>query len=90
MKGMRASKSEEPNDRLTRLCDAMSRAYEAHPEQGEEKVIIFMQDGNRGGLELIGYDDDSEAVTDLIVHLAAILKTNGLTLQLVPVPVGHG
>lgn len=58
----------EPHDRLTRLCDAMTQTLEQHPERGEEKCIVFLQDSERGGLVLHGYDSDTEAMTDLFLH----------------------
>jgi hypothetical protein len=67
----------EPNDRLTRLCAVMTDALDATPRSGNEKVIVFIKDGDRGGLELHGYDDDVEAMTDLMVHLKALFEANG-------------
>ena len=78
----------EPHDRLTRLCAAMTDALDAHPERGEEKCAIFLQDGDRGGLVLHGYEDDVEAMVDLFVHLAAIFEANGKKLMLVPLGEG--
>jgi hypothetical protein len=78
----------EPHDRLTRLCDAMTAALEAHPERGAEKCAIFLQDGERGGLVLHGYDDDTEALADLFMHLRAIFRANGKELMFAP--LGHG
>ena len=75
----------EPHDRLTWLCDAMIKTLEAHPEHGEEKCIIFLQDGKRSGLVLHGYDDDVEAMTDLLLHVRAIFRANGKDLHFVPI-----
>jgi hypothetical protein len=74
----------EPYDRLTRLCAAMTDALEANPERGDEKCIVFLQDGQRGGLQLHGYDDEGEAIVDLFVHLRAILRANGQELLMAP------
>lgn len=71
----------EPHDRLTRLCAAMTEALDAHPERGEEKCIVFLQDAERGGLQLHGYETDTEAMVDLLMHLRAIFKANGKDLQ---------
>jgi hypothetical protein len=76
----------EPHDRLTRLCAAMTDALDAHPERGDEKCIVFLQDTERGGLVLHGYDDDTEAMVDLFMHMRAIFKANGKTLQLHAIP----
>ena len=77
-------RSEQPHDRLTRLCAAMTDTLEAHPERGDEKCIVFLQSeaDQRGGLQLHGYDDDTEAMVDLFLHLRAIFKANGKDLQL--------
>jgi hypothetical protein len=78
---LNATRSEgEPHERLTRLCAAMTDALDAHPERGDEKCIVFLQDGERGGLQLYGYDDDREAMADLLMHLKAIFEANGKTL----------
>lgn len=84
-------RSEKPGDRLTRLCAAMADALEAHPERGDEKCIIFMQDGKRGGLVLHGYDDDTDALVDLFMHLKAIFRANGKDIEFVNFDtIGHG
>jgi hypothetical protein len=78
----------EPHERLTRLCSAMTEALDANPERGDERCIVFLQDGERGGLVLHGYDDDTEAITDLILHLRAIFEANGKQLLIVPLREG--
>lgn len=72
----------EPHDRLTRLCAAMTTTLDAHPEhQAGDKCVVFLDDGDRGGMVLHGYDDDTEAVADLLMHLRAIMRANGKDLQ---------
>lgn len=78
----------EPHDRLTRLCDAMTDALDAHPERGKEKCIVFLQDEKRGGLQLHGYDDDTEAMADLLVHLQVIFRAAGKKLIFAPLRGG--
>lgn len=78
-----------PHDRLTRLCEAMTDALDAHPERGEEKCIVFLQDAERGGLQLHGYEDETEAVVDLFIHLRAIFRSQGKELAFAPFP-GRG
>lgn len=79
-------RTSEPYDRLTRLCDAMTTALEAHPERGDEKCIIFLTSkiDRRGGLVMHGYDDDSEAIVDLLLQLRAIFRANGKQLIIAP------
>lgn len=80
----------EPVDRLTRLCGAMTDTLDAHPEMSENvKCVVFLQDGDRGGLQLHGYDDDKEAIVDVFMHLRAIFQSNGSDLTFAPFP-GQG
>lgn len=79
-----AHRTTEPHDRLTRLCGAMTDALDAHPERGDEKCIVFLQDAERGGLQLHGYEDDADAMADLFLHLKAIFESNGKTLMFAP------
>lgn len=78
----------EPHDRLTRLCAAMTDALDAHPERGDERCIVFLQDAERGGLQLHGYEDDTEAMADLFMHLRAIFRASGKDLMFVPLGQG--
>lgn len=79
---------DQPHSRLTRICDDMTKAFDAHPEHRDgDKCIVFLDDGRRGGLVLHGYGgDDWEAITDLFVHLRAMFRANGKDLQFVAVP----
>ena len=80
----------EPHDRLTRLCAAMTDALERDPEYAETvKCIVFLDDGDRGGIQLHGaWEDDAEAMTALLVHLRAIFRANGT--ELLFAPLGRG
>ena len=80
----------EPHDRLTRICDKMTNTLRAHPEASDDvRCVVFLQDGERGGLVINGYDDDSDAVVDVLMHLRAILRANGKDLTIAPFP-GRG
>jgi hypothetical protein len=73
----------EPHDRLTRLAAAMTAALEADPGYRDgDKAIVMLDDGTRGGICLHGYDDDVQAMTDLICHLKAIFEANGKRLEM--------
>lgn len=84
------TRTSDPHDRLTRLCDAMSDALDAHPERGDEKCIVFLssEKDKRGGMQMYGYDDDWEAMTDVFLHLRAVFRANGKDLAFAPMP-GH-
>jgi hypothetical protein len=75
--------SDTASDRLTRICAAMTMAMEAHSEYREDdRCAIFMdcdadEDRRKGGLVLHGYDDDEEAVINLLLHLRAIVRARG-------------
>lgn len=61
----------------------MTDALEQHPEaSGQEKAVLMLQDGKRGGIVLHGYDDDSQAMVDLLMHLGAIFQASGKQLRL--------
>lgn len=87
----KATRSEgEPHDRLTRICDAMSATMDAHPEVHEnDKAMIFIDDGKRGGIVLHGYESDVDALADLLTHLEAIFKANGMEMHLMSIPDVH-
>lgn len=76
-------RTEEPHDRLTRLADVAIRAFEADPEYRDgDKCIVFLDNGQRGGLVLHGYENDADAMVDLLIHLRAIFRANGKDLMI--------
>jgi hypothetical protein len=83
-------RSREPHDRLTRICDVGIDAMEGHPEYGEDvRVVILLSDEEGGGVVIHGYERDTDAVVDLLMHLRAIMRANGKDLQIHALP-GHG
>jgi hypothetical protein len=79
----------EPHDKLTRLCAVMTAALEADPDYTDEiKCMVFLDDGKRGGLQLHNYNNDTEAMADLFVHLTAIFEANGKKMIVVPLNEG--
>jgi hypothetical protein len=73
-----------PIDRLTRICDDVTKAFDAHPEHHDgDKCIVFLDDGERGGLVIHGYDDTQEALVDLLMHMKAMFQANGKRMDLV-------
>lgn len=75
----------EPHDRLTKICDEMAVVL-GDKGDGSEKCVIFLQDGERGGLVMYGYEDDTEAMADLLMHLTKIFEANGKQLIFAPMP----
>jgi hypothetical protein len=80
-------RAEEPVDRLTRMCSAMTTVFEAHSEhRPDDKCIVFLDDGKRGGIQLFGYEDDTEAMVDLLVHIQALFRANGREIKFAGLP----
>lgn len=78
--------SDKPTDRLTRLCAAMTKTLDEQPEYGDDiKCIVFLDDGERGGLQLHGYENDLDALVDLFIHLKAMFAAQGKTLMFAPI-----
>lgn len=70
--------SDTPKDRLTRICDKMTVTFDMHPEtRPKDRCMVFIDDGEMGGIVLHGYDDQVEAMTDLLLHLRAIFRSAG-------------
>lgn len=84
----RPTRITEPNDRLSRLAAAMTDALEAHPEYGGERAIVMLdsQVERRYMTHLSGYDDETEAVVDLFLHLRAMMRATGRDLDLIGIP----
>jgi hypothetical protein len=101
----RERRSSEPVDRLTEFCARMTEALDAavHEEEYQAnlwgqpvptppKCVVFLQDGEKGGLQMHGYEDDAEALSDVFRHLRAIFRANGSDLLLggLEGPIGRG
>jgi hypothetical protein len=64
----------------------MLATFNAHAEKREnDRAIVFLVDEHKGGIGIAGYDDDKDALVDLIVHLRAIFRARGQDLHFVPV-----
>lgn len=78
------TRTDEPHDRLTRICDAMSDTFRNHPEHlPDDKGVIFLDDDKLGGLVIMDYGHDSEAVAAVLYHVRAILRANGKDLKII-------
>jgi hypothetical protein len=84
---MTTTKSDAPQDRLTRICDTMLDAFNAHAEKrATDRAIVFLvDDTKKGGIGIGGYDDDTDALVDLIIHLQQLFRARGQDLHFVPV-----
>lgn len=77
-----------PHDRLTRIAATMIDTMLEHREHGDERCVVMLSDPVRkeSGLVLCGYEDDAEAMVDMLGHLQAIFAANGKTLEVVAIP----
>lgn len=84
----RPTRSEEPEDRLGRLAEAMSKALEAHPEYHDERAIVMLDSDSemRRLTHVFGFDDDSEAVIEMFLHLRAIVRAGGRDIDFIGIP----
>lgn len=65
----------------------MTDALEAHPEYQEgDKAVLMLDDGHHGGIVLHGYESDTDAMVDMLVHLRAIFRANGKDLDVIGIP----
>jgi hypothetical protein len=91
-----AKRSEEPMDRLTRICDVMTEALEAHPEYNEatDKAVVLIDDDAQGGAVRHGYangpEGDMGVAQVLLAHAQALHEVNGLPFSVAHVPFGRG
>jgi hypothetical protein len=70
--------SREPQDRLTRICDQMTKTFDMHPEhRPDDRCMVFLDDGKMGGLVIHGYESQTDAITDLLMHLRAMFRSAG-------------
>lgn len=84
----------EPFDRLTGYCDNMTDLLDVlvaadqakDPEVKDVKAIVFLMDGEMGGIQTHGYENAAEATVDLFIHLKAIFRSRGQDLQVVALP----
>jgi hypothetical protein len=78
----------KPHNRMTRLCDAATKAMDAHPEWSDDvRAIVLLHDEEEGGVQLHNYpgDDDEaaekEGLVDLVMHLKALLRRHGFDVH---------
>lgn len=72
--------SDEPVDRLTQLCADLFAPLEAD-EYSDVQAIIFLNDGERGGVQIHGYDDPTDAMADIFIHMQAVFAASGKRLD---------
>jgi len=82
----------EPHDRLTRICDRLTVAFDNDPEVEEsDKVIFFVSNDERSGIvthRFQGEDWNSiinQEVSYLFMHLRAMFQSMGKDLLIAPI-----
>lgn len=76
---------DQPMDRLTELASQMTPILH-RPENEDIKAIVFLKAGDRGGIQVHGYDDQNDAVVDLFGYLRTIVRSMGRDLEFVAIP----
>jgi len=91
---MDVTSSDKPMDRLTKLADEMTNrldqivATQQSLGKGvsDVKAIVFLDDDVRSGIVLHGWDDQTDAMVSLFMHMKAIFKAMGKDLDFVGIP----
>ena len=81
---------DEEASRLTRMADDLIERLEAHPDaSGNERAVLFLTEGDHGGIALSGYPNDGAAMGELLAHVSAVFTANGRHVMFVPI-AGEG
>lgn len=78
-------RTNKPHNRLTRICDQMTQTFDRHPEHlPDDRCIVFLDsDTDRmGGIVVHGYDDDRQALVNLLMHVKAMFASMGMHIDL--------
>lgn len=75
--------SAEPIDELTALTDKMRDALLDGDVPEDLKGIVCLSSGGQGGIALFGYEDVHQGITDLVMHVQAMLQTEKMTLGVI-------
>jgi hypothetical protein len=63
-----------PFDRLTELANEMREVTET-PENADVKGIICLSSEDQGGIVMFGFEDSTEAIAQLLLHIKAIFNS---------------
>jgi hypothetical protein len=88
-------REDHPHDPLTEIGADMLATFEERTQNvfPGARAIVIMSHADRRGIALSGYAGEAgvaQAVEDLIGHTRAILRTQGMNLEVVRVPRGGG
>jgi hypothetical protein len=82
-------RSEEPQDRLTRICDDMTKTFDLHPEHLDtDRCMVFLDDpvSGRAGMVAYAWENDAEAIAHLFMHIRAMFRAQGRDLEIIAIP----
>ena len=85
----RPNRSTVPVDQLGRLAEAMTDVLAGHPEAVDDlQVIVILASESLGRrvTHLLGYNDDTEAMADLFVHMRSVVRASGRDIELIAIP----
>lgn len=83
---LEAVEMDEPHDRLTQLCAKMRETLRAQPDTDDVRMIVFISDAEKSGIVADGYEDVTEAIAELFLHMKAIFQARGGDLGFIGIP----
>lgn len=73
-----------PTDRLTELCEEMLEPL-GYQENHDVYGIVLLKDADDGAIVTHGYEDQTDALRDLILHLQQMFRAMGKDIEFVGV-----
>ena len=73
-----------PTDRLTALCEEMCVPL-TQEENADVFGIVLLKDAGDGAIVTHGYEDQSDALRDLILHMQQMFKAMGKDVEFIGV-----
>ena len=65
-----------PFDRLTELANEMQKLTD-DPEYADVKGIVCLSDEDHGGIVMFGFEDETAALAQLLIHIKAVFQADG-------------
>jgi hypothetical protein len=76
-------RSVKPDSPLAAIGNAMLEAAEKIDPSDDLRAVVLLRKGTSWSSCLGGYEKDTDAVADLLVHVEAILRANGKRMEIV-------
>jgi len=72
----------DPQTQLGRVAHAMTQTLAAHPEKGDvQQAIVLLHDSKTGTAHFWGYEQDTDALEDLITFMRNLGRAHGITID---------